>query len=108
MTDLNPEIWDNPTLGAAANNSRLDVLEKQQQEDRNAKLEKREPREVVVENNYPGWAPDANKPIPSNAQVVHFADEKQNDVPTDSKAENETAAGIKETSSKKVTSSGSK
>lgn len=83
MTDLDPEIWDNPTLGAAANNKRLDVEEKQEWENRNAKLEDREPREVVVDNNYPGWTPDVQErtgTVPSNAAVVHFADENPNDV----------------------------
>lgn len=100
MTDLNPEIWDNETLGAAANNTRLEVVEKQELENRNAKLEGREPREVIVDNNYPGWTPDVNPrtgTVPSNAQVVHFADENQNDVPVDSGPESETAAGVSET-----------
>lgn len=97
MTDLDPEIWNNPTLGAASNNTRLDALEKQEQENRNAKLEDREPRPVVVENNYPGWTPSVNPrtgTVPSNAQVVHFADEQQNDIPVDSAPFDETAGGI--------------
>lgn len=97
MTDLDPEIWNNPTLGAAANNERLDRLEKQQLEDRNAKLEDREPREVIVENNYPGWTPPVDErtgTVPSNFQVVRFADEQQNDIPVDSAPEMETAAGV--------------
>lgn len=87
MTDLDPEIWNNPTLGAAAQNVRLDQLEKQQWEDRNAKIEGREPREIVVENNYPGWiAPTSERTgtVPSNYDPVHFADERQNDIPVDS------------------------
>jgi hypothetical protein len=87
MTDIDPEIWNNPTLGAAANNERLDRLEKQQLEDRNAKLENREPREVVVDNTYPGWTPELDSrtgTVPSNLQVVHFADEQPNDIPVDS------------------------
>lgn len=92
MTDLDPEIWNNPTLGAAANNTRLDALEKQEQEDRNAKIENRDPRPVVVDNNYPGWQPEGN--VPSNAQVVRFADEQQNDIPVDSAPFEQTAGGI--------------
>lgn len=83
MTDLNPEIWNNETLGAAANNERLDRLEKQQIEDRAARLEDREPREVVVDNDYPDWTQEVSKrtgTVPSNAVVVHFADENPNDV----------------------------
>lgn len=97
MTDLNPEIWNNETLGDAAHNERLDRLEKQQHENRAAKLEGREPREVVVENTYPGWTPPAaprTGTVPSNYTPVHFADEQQNDVLTDSAPTDETAMGI--------------
>lgn len=97
MTDLNPEIWDNPTLGAAAPNENLDRLEKQQIEDRAAKFEDREPREVVVDNTYPGWTPEVSErtgTVPSNYQTVHFADEQQADIPVDSGPEDETAGGI--------------
>lgn len=107
MTDVNPEIWDNPTLGAAAQNENLDRLTKQQIEDRSAKIEGREPREVTHDNNYPGWQPPVSEKtgtVPSNFQTVHFSDEKQNDVPVDSKKESETAAGI--SSERKVTSRG--
>lgn len=77
MSELNPEIWNNPTLGAAANNERLDRIEKQYLEDRNAKLEDREPREVKVDNDYPGWEPEKWN---SHSTVVHFSDEQGNDV----------------------------
>jgi hypothetical protein len=97
MTDLDPEIWNNTTLGDAAHNERLDRLEKQQHEDRAARLENREPREVVVENTYPGWTPPTSErtgTVPSNYFPVHFADEQQNDVLTDSAPVDETAMGI--------------
>lgn len=97
MTDLDPEIWNNPTLGAAAPNERLDRLEKQQIEDCAAKFEDREPRDVVVDNTYPDWTPDVSPrtgTVPSNYQTVHFADENQNDIPVDSGPVDETAAGI--------------
>lgn len=87
MTDLDPAIWENPTLGEAAHNERLDRLEKQQHEDRAARLEGREPREVVVDNTYPDWTPEVNErtgTVPSNYQTVHFADENPNDIPVDS------------------------
>lgn len=87
MTDLDPEIWNNPTLGKASNNTRLDVVEKQELENRNAKLEGRKPREVIVDNDYPGWDFDRNSSIPSTAPVVHFADEQPNDVPTTGETE---------------------
>jgi hypothetical protein len=83
MPDLDPEIWDNPTLGDAATNPRLDQIERQQIEDRAAKYEGREPREIVVENTYPGWQPDTHPrtgTVASNFTPVRFADERPNDV----------------------------
>lgn len=99
MTDLDPAIWENETLGSAAQNTRLDVIEKQELENRNARIEDREPRPVVVDNDYPGWQPNVNPrtgTIPSNIQVVHFADEQQNDIPVDSGPSDETAFEIAE------------
>lgn len=87
MTDLDPAIWENETLGAAAQNENLERLTKQQIEDRSAKIEGREPREVVVENTHPNWSPEVNVrtgTVASNYQNVHFADEQPNDIPTDS------------------------
>lgn len=97
MTDLDPAIWDNPTLGKAANNRRLDVVEKQELENRNAKLEGREPREVIVDNDYPGWDYDRNGAVPSTAPVVHFADEQLNDIPQTGETENPEPEGTDET-----------
>jgi hypothetical protein len=107
VTDIDPAIWDNPTLGAAANNERLDRIEKQQHEDRAAKLEGRESREVVVDNTYPDWTPPVNErtgTVPSNYQAVRFADENQNDVPVDSASFDETAGPLAEESETEVPS----
>jgi len=107
MTDLDPEIWNNPTLGAAAPNENLDRLTAQQIEDRAAKFEKREAREIVVENNYPGYQPEVSErtgTVPSNYQTVHFADEQQADIPVDSRPEGETAGGLSD-GSEEVSSS---
>lgn len=101
MTDLDPEIFDNPTLGAAAPNENLDRLTAQQIEDRAAKFENREPREIIIENTYPGYKPEVSErtgTIPSNYQTVHFADEQQADIPVDSRPEDETAGGLPDSS----------
>jgi hypothetical protein len=103
MPDLDPEIWDNPTLGAAAPNVNLDVVERQAIEDRAAKFEDREPREIVNDNNYPGWTPDVNErtgTVPSNYQTVHFADENPNDIPVDSGRPDEDAGTVTDETSK--------
>lgn len=99
MTDLDPEIWENKTLGAAAPNENLDRLTKQQQEDRAAKFENREPREVVIDNNYPDWTPPVSErtgTVPSNFQTVHFADEQPADIPVDSGRPEEDAGTVAE------------
>lgn len=83
MTDLNPEIWDNPTLGAAAQNENLERLTKQQLEDRAAAIEDREPRTIVNDNTYPGFTPPVSErtgTTPSNYSPVRFEDEQPNDV----------------------------
>lgn len=83
MTDLNPEIWDNETLGAAAPNERLDVIERQILENRAAKFEGREPRTVVSDNTHPGWTPPVmprTGTTPSNYIATRFVDERPNDV----------------------------
>lgn len=97
MTDLDPAIWENETLGAAAHNENLERLEKQVHEDRAAKLEGREPREVVIDRTHPGWTPPVmprTGTTPSNFQSARFADEQQNDIPAESGPESETALGI--------------
>jgi hypothetical protein len=83
MTDLDPAIWDNPTLGAAANNKRLDQITRQELENHAAKCEGRDAREIVVENTYPGWTPPVSErtgTVASNYDPVKFSDEQPNDV----------------------------
>jgi hypothetical protein len=99
MTDLDPEIWNNPTLGDAANNENLERLEKQQHEDRAARVEGREAREVIVERTYPDWTPQVQErtgTVPSNYQSVHFADENPNDIPVDSGRPDEDAGTVQD------------
>jgi hypothetical protein len=97
VTDLDHEIWNNPTLGAAAHNENLTRLEKQQHEDRAAEVEGREPRQVIIERTYPDWTPpvaERTGTVPSNYQEARFADEQQNDVPVDSAPFDETAGAL--------------
>ena len=60
MVDLDPEIWNNKTLGAAANGVFLDVLEAQAAEDRAAKIEGRPAETAYRENRYPGFVDETN------------------------------------------------
>jgi hypothetical protein len=47
MVDVDPRIWDNPTLGEAVNLPFLDELEAQQMEDYAARVEGRPARRVM-------------------------------------------------------------
>lgn len=73
MTDLNPAIWKNKTLGAAAPNVSLEELELQKTEDRNARYEGREPRIAVREVNYPVMTPSGSVPS-SVSNVIKLVD----------------------------------
>lgn len=46
MTDLDPKIWDNPTLGSASTLPYLDEVEAEITENHLAKVEKRRPRTI--------------------------------------------------------------
>lgn len=72
MVDVNPAIFDNPTLGKAANGVFLDVLTAQQDENRRAEIEGREPRMVTRVNDHPAFAPDVF--LPSHDTGLRFAD----------------------------------
>jgi hypothetical protein len=78
MTDLDPAIWDNKTLGSAVQNENLERLTRQQQEDHSAKVEKREPRVIVHENTYPDWTPPVSErtgTVASHYSPLRFEDE---------------------------------
>jgi hypothetical protein len=62
MTDLDPEIWNNPTLGAVGSGPFLPEIEKQAAEDRNAKREGREPMTVEYIHRYPTMPPSGSVP----------------------------------------------
>lgn len=54
MTDLDPEIWNTPNLGEAAQVEFLDERTAQDVENRAARIEGREPMEVRRIHRYPG------------------------------------------------------
>lgn len=72
MVDVNPAIFDNPTLGQAANGVFLDVLTAQQDENRRAGIEGREPRILTRVNNHPNVPVDIC--LPSMDNGIRFAD----------------------------------
>lgn len=71
MTDLDPEIWKNPTLGAAGSGPFLPEIEKQVAEDRNAKAEGREPVTVEYIHRYPTMPPSHTIPSTVDEFVYH-------------------------------------
>ena len=70
MTDLDPKIWENPTLGEAGAGPFLPEIELQQAEDRNARLDGREPKIVEYVHRYPKLA--ENVTVPSLTSDVIF------------------------------------
>lgn len=69
MTDLDPKIWENPTLGAAAAGPFLDEVEAQKAEDLNARREGREPLVARHIDRYPKF-PEFN--VPSTVSTVEL------------------------------------
>lgn len=75
MVDLNPEIWDNPTLGAAANNRSLTEVEAQLKENDSARKEGRDPLIAVNEEKYPQFAPSGSVPSDVNpVELIGYAE----------------------------------
>lgn len=72
MVDVNPAIFDNPTLGQAANGTFLDVLTAQQDENRRAAIEGRVPRILTRVNDHPNVPVDIR--LPSMDNGIRFAD----------------------------------
>jgi hypothetical protein len=66
MTDLDPEIWNNKTLGEAANGQFADEMQMQAIEDRAAKLENREPMLVRRIHRYPGARENGDQQLASS------------------------------------------
>lgn len=64
MVDNDPAIWNNPTLGSAANNVSLEQVELQVRENERARKEEREPLTAVrmEEATYPQFAPAGSVP----------------------------------------------
>lgn len=78
LTDTHPELFNNPTLGAATTNAFLDEVEAQNKEDRSARIAGRDPRTIVAVNRYPHYMPSGS--VPSNVQdQVVYLDEVDTD-----------------------------
>ncbi len=70
MTDLDPEIWNNPTLGSVGSGPFLPEVEAQEKENYNARKEGREPKTVVYTENYPKYIPSGS--VPSHVETLEF------------------------------------
>lgn len=70
MTDLDPEIWKNKTLGEAGSGPFLPEVERQAMEDRNAKVEGREPAVIEYVHRYPTMPPAHT--IPSQVDEFRY------------------------------------
>jgi hypothetical protein len=68
LSQTNPELFSNPTLGEANPTVFLDEQEKQAIEDKAARFEKREPSVARREVRYPTLMPSSS--VPSSVQPV--------------------------------------
>lgn len=66
LSQTNPELFANPTLGAATVTPFLDQVEEQKKEDFNARIAGKEPRTVIAEDRYPHFMGAGT--VPSNVQ----------------------------------------
>lgn len=80
MVDVDPRIWDNPTLGEAVNLPFLDELEAQQMEDHAARVEGRAPRRVVHYPRKPEYPP-GEETVDSNIQQIVYVDVDGDGIP---------------------------
>lgn len=72
MTDLDPIIWQNKTLGSVGAGPFLDEVEAQTKEDLLARQEGREPRIAEHVNRYPQMPPSGS--VPSLVEEVTWKD----------------------------------
>lgn len=71
LSETNPELFENPTLGEATTTPFLDQIEAQQKEDFNARHEGREPRTVVALNRIPGkFTPSGSVPSDYSEEIA--------------------------------------
>lgn len=85
LSQTNPELFENPTLGEATTAPFLDQVEAQKREDFNARHAGREPRTVVALNRIPGkFKPSGS--VPSNyTDQIAFEEEADpvDEIPVD-------------------------
>lgn len=80
LSQTNPELFDNETLGEATTTPFLDQVEAQKVEDFNARYEGREPRNVVAIGRIPGkFKPSGSVPSDYSDEIA-FADEYETPV----------------------------
>jgi hypothetical protein len=79
LASTNPELFTNPTLGAATTSPFLDQVTEQAKEDFNARVAKRQPRTVIAEDRYPKFMKADT--VPSNIQPkLSYVDDDGDDV----------------------------
>lgn len=72
LSETNPELFENPTLGEATTSPFLDQVEEQKKEDFNARHEGREPRTVLALNRIPGkFIPSESVPSDYSEQLAY-------------------------------------
>ncbi len=95
MTDLDPAIWENKTLGSASKLPFLDEIEAQELENRSAKAEGREPLVAIREDNYPAYAESGSIPSYKASRGKVVLVEANSDSESDSSEKEETLKSTK-------------
>ncbi|MFF5977071.1 hypothetical protein ACFY7C_36825 [Streptomyces sp. NPDC012769] len=62
LSQTNPELFENPTLGSATTSAFLDQEEAQRVEDYNARIDGREPMTVIAVDRYPKFMEPGSQP----------------------------------------------
>ena len=75
LSQTNPELFENKTLGTATTAPFLDQVEAQQREDFNARYDGREPRNVVALNRIPGKFKPSGSVASSHKDEIAFEDD---------------------------------
>lgn len=77
LSQSNPELFENPTLGEASPTRFLDEVELQKIEDRQARIDKREPAIARREVRYPTMTPSHSVPSSIKDEVKLISPDKE-------------------------------
>lgn len=83
LSQTNPELFTNKTLGEATTSPFLDQVEAQKKEDFNARKDNSEPRTVVAEERYPKYMPSGSVPSDIQPKLSYIEPSDPDGIPED-------------------------